>query len=78
MAINAMDQLVEACNEADTWPLNLSRKQHINRVLKNHNEQLRLDEGRLFVTSAPSVEFWEAPVGQDSKLPDVHLGRPVW
>jgi len=67
MAINAYDQLVQACREADTWPLNLLRKQQLNRVLCNYQQRLHTDESRLLDSKQASVEFWEAPFGAESK-----------
>lgn len=67
MAINMYDQLVEACREAETWPLNLLRKQQLSRVLYNYQQRLRADENRLLNTKQASVEFWEAPFGAERK-----------
>lgn len=67
MAINMYDQLVEACREAETWPLNLLRKQQLNRVLHKYQQRLHADESRLLDTKQASVEFWEAPFGAESK-----------
>ncbi|KAK2607656.1 hypothetical protein N8I77_006319 [Diaporthe amygdali] len=63
MAINMYDQLVEACREAENWPLNLLRKQQLNRVLCNYQQRLHADESRLLDTKRASVDFWEAPIG---------------
>ncbi|ROV95122.1 hypothetical protein VSDG_05806 [Cytospora chrysosperma] len=59
------DQLVEACKKADSWPLNIIRKQQLNRVLKNYQDRLRGDEGRLFVPTGGHVCLWEAFAGED-------------
>lgn len=67
MAINMYDQLVQACREAETWPLNLLRKQQLNRVLHNYQQRLHVDERRLLDAKQASVEFWEAPFGAESK-----------
>lgn len=68
MAISMYDQLVEACREAETWPLNLLRKQQLNRVLYNYQQRLRADEDRLLDTRQAAVDFWEAPFGADSTI----------
>ncbi|ROV89216.1 hypothetical protein VMCG_09899 [Cytospora schulzeri] len=59
------DQLVEACKEAEIWPLNLIRKQQLNRVLENYQERLRGHEDRLFVSTGGRVCFWEAFPGEN-------------
>lgn len=64
------DQLVEACREAETWPLNLLRKQQLNRVLYNYQQRLHADENRLLDIKQAAVEFWEAPFGAESKVLD--------
>lgn len=69
MALNMYDQLVDACHEAETWPLNQLRKQQLNRVLYNYQRRLYADQERLLDTKQSSVEFWEAPFGADSKTP---------
>ncbi|ROW17225.1 hypothetical protein VPNG_01207 [Cytospora leucostoma] len=68
MGTHMLDQLNEACEQADTWPLNLIRKQHLNRVLDNWRKRLHADEGRLFVPkdAKGQVKFWETFSGQDS------------
>lgn len=73
MAISAYDQLVQACREAETWPLNLLRKQQLNRVLWNYQQRLLTDENRLLDSKQASVEFWEAPFGAESKY-----STPAW
>ncbi|KAL2293259.1 hypothetical protein FJTKL_05208 [Diaporthe vaccinii] len=65
MAINMYDQLVEACREAETWPLNLLHKQQLNGVLYNYQQRLHADENRLLDRKQASVEFWEAPFGAE-------------
>lgn len=67
MAVNAFDQLVEACYQAETWPLNLIRKKHLNRVLDHYRTRLLGDDKRLFVESGAAVDFWEARVGNNSE-----------
>lgn len=69
MALNMYDQLVDACREAETWPLNQLRKQQLNRVLYNYQQRLHADQERLLDTRQSSVEFWEAPFGAESKTP---------
>ncbi|KAI7787255.1 hypothetical protein LA080_000592 [Diaporthe eres] len=59
------DQLVEACREAETWPLNLLHKQQLNGVLYNYQQRLHADENRLLDRKQASVEFWEAPFGAE-------------
>lgn len=71
MAINMYDQLIEACREAETWPLNLLRKQQLNRVLHNYQQRLHVDESRLLDTKQANIEFWEATFGADSKTLDL-------
>lgn len=73
MAINMYDQLVEACREAETWPLNLLRKQQLNRVLCNYQQRLHTDERRLLDTKQASVEFWEAPFGAECRNLDPEM-----
>jgi hypothetical protein len=70
MDANMFDQLVEACKEADSWPLNIIRKQQLNRVLENYRNRLRGDEGRLFVPTGGRVCFWEAFAGEDCECCD--------
>lgn len=70
MALNMYDQLVDACREAETWPLNQLRKQQLNRVLYNYQQRLHADQERLLDTKQSSVEFWEAPFGAESKIPE--------
>ncbi|KAL1855720.1 hypothetical protein Daus18300_011003 [Diaporthe australafricana] len=78
MAINMYDQLVEACREAETWPLNLLRKQQLNRVLINYQQRLHADESRLLGTRQASVEFWEAPIGAEYLVGIPEIGRSGW
>lgn len=39
------DQLVEACRETETWPLDLLRKQQLNHVLYNYQQRHRPQRG---------------------------------
>lgn len=68
-----IDQLVEACKAADTWPMNLIRKQQLNRILLRYQEQLRGYEDRLFDPKGGCVCFWEASTGEDRKFCDRKL-----
>lgn len=68
MEINTFDRLVEACNSADSWPLNLIGKQQLNQVLDNYQKQLRGYEGRLFHSTRRHICFWEAFAGEDCEF----------
>lgn len=66
--INSFDSLAQACTEPEKWPLNLCYKQQITRVLQTRQKRLLEDQRRLFSDTQAAVEFWEAPIGRDSKF----------